>query len=89
MARVPVVSRTVKLTKVNVLCLNLVIPEPFNKEIILPRFFKDEKKLMAAVEKRINSDEVKAVRIVDVAQEEQLLGMTEDEFIALAHPISR
>jgi hypothetical protein len=44
---------------------------------------------MTAVEKRINSDEVKAVHIVDVAQEEQLLGMTEEEFISLAHPITR
>jgi len=89
MARVPVVSRTFKMTEVTVLCLNIETAEPFNQTVILPRHFKDEKKLMKEIEKRVNSESVKAVHVVDVKPTEKLLGMTEDEFIAHAYPITR
>lgn len=84
MARKPMVTRTIKTTKANVLCLNIVEGEPFNKVVTLPRTYKDEKSLMAMVESVINTDEVKAVHVVDTRIEEAVYGMTEIDFIANA-----
>ena len=81
MARKPMVTRTIQTTRCNVLCLNIVEGEPFNKEIILPRTYKDEKHLMKQVESVINTDEVKAVHVVRTEIEETLYGMDEQKFI--------
>lgn len=84
MARIPMVTRTIQTTKANVLCLNIVEGEPFNKVVTLPRTYKDEKSLMKMVEKTINTDSVKAVHVVDTKVEETLYGMSEADFIANA-----
>ena len=84
MARIPMVTRTIQTTTANVLCLNIKEGEPFNKEVVLPRTYKDEKSMMKVVEKVINTDEVKAVHIVHTEVNETLYGMTEQEFIAAA-----
>ena len=81
MARKPMVTRTITTTKVNVLCLDVVSAEPFNKEVILPRTYKDEKKLLKKVEEVVNTDKIKAVHIVDKSEVETLYGMTEQNFI--------
>ena len=84
MARIPMVTRTIQTTTANVLCLNIKEGEPFNKEVVLPRTYKDEKSMMKVVEKLINTDDVKAVHIVHTEVNETLYGMTEQEFIAAA-----
>lgn len=84
MARIPMVTRTIQTTTANVLCLNIKEGEPFNKEVVLPRTYKDEKSMMKVVEKLINTDDVKAVHIVHTDVNETLYGMTEQEFIAVA-----
>lgn len=84
MARAPMVTRTIQTTRVNVLCLNIEEGEPFNKEVVIPRTYKDEKHMLKAAEKVINSDTAKAVHIVDSNVEETLYGMSEQDFITLA-----
>lgn len=84
MARTPQVTRTIQTTKVNVLCLNIKEGQPFNQTVVLPRTYKDDKHLLKAVEKVINSDDVKAVHVVDTVVEETLYGMSEQKFIELA-----
>ena len=84
MARKPMVTRTIVTTKVNVLCLDIESAEPFNKVVTLPRTYKDEKKLLKKVEEVVNTDEVKAVHIVDKEEVETLYGMTEQNFITNA-----
>lgn len=84
MARTPQVTRTIQTTKVNVLCLNIKEGNPFNQTVVLPRTYKDDKHILKAVEKVINSDSVKAVHVVDTVVEETLYGMTEQKFIELA-----
>ena len=84
MARAPMVTRTIQTTRVNVLCLDIQQGEPFNKEVVLPRTYKDEKHLLKAAEKVINSDTVKAVHIASSEVEETLYGMSEQDFITLA-----
>lgn len=89
MARVPMVTRTMKTTKVNVLCMDLVKAEPCNKDLTLPRTFKDDKKLFKAVEAVINSDDIKAVQIVKKKEIDTLYGMTEQEFIETAKVLDK
>ena len=81
MARKPMVTRTIVTTKVNVLCLDIKSAEPFNKVVTLPRTYKDEKKLLKKVEEVVNTDEVKAVHVVDKEEVETLYGMSEQDFI--------
>ena len=84
MARKPMVTRTIVTTKVNVLCLDIQSAEPFNKVVTLPRTYKDEKKLLKKVEEVVNTDDVKAVHVVDKEEVETLYGMTEQDFITNA-----
>lgn len=84
MARTPQVTRTIQTTKVNVLCLNILEGNPFNQTVVLPRTYKDDKHMLKAVEKVINSESVKAVHVVDSVVEETLYGMSEQKFIELA-----
>lgn len=81
MARKPMVTRTIVTTKVNVLCLDIQRAEPFNKEVILTRTYKDEKKLLKKVEEVVNTEDIKAVHIVDKSEVETLYGMNEQDFI--------
>ena len=87
MARKPMVTRTIITTKVNVLCLDITSAESFNKVLTLPRTYKDDKKLLKAVESVVNSDTEKAVHIVDKKEVQTLYGMNEQTFIdnALIH----
>lgn len=82
--RKPMVTRTMKTTLVNVMCLNIETAEPFNNVVELARTFNDEKKLKKAVENVINSDTVKAVHIVDTKVLEKMYGLSEDDFIKYA-----
>lgn len=81
MARVPQVTRTIVTTKANVMCLDIEKGEPFNKVVIVPRTYKDEKALLKAVKAVEETDAVKCVHVVDFEQIETLYGMTEQEFI--------
>lgn len=84
MARAPQVTRTIQTTEVNVLCLDINKGEPFNQKVVLPRTYKDEKHMLKAVEKMMNTDTVKAVHIVDSTVKETLYGMSEQDFITFA-----
>ena len=81
MARQPQVTRTITTTKAAVLCLDLVTKQPFEKIVVLPHTYKDNKKLFKMVENLINSDEVKAVHVIATETEETLYGMSEQKFI--------
>ena len=78
------VTRTILTTEVSVLCLDLIKSEPFNKEVTLPRTYKDEKAMMKKVSALIDNDECKAVHIVNSRVVETLYGMPEEDFIAAA-----
>ena len=84
MARKPMVTRTITTTKANVLCMDIQSAEPFNKVITLPRTYKDDKTLMKRVQEVVETENIKAVHIVDKEEVETLYGMTEQEFIEKA-----
>lgn len=87
MARVPMVTRTIQTTRAIVMCLDIERGEPFNKEVILPRTYADEKSMLKQAEKVINNDTVKAVHIVKFKIEETRYGMGEQQFIEVAEVI--
>ena len=84
MAREPMVTRTITATKIVALCLNIETAEPFNKEVTISGTFKDEKAMMKAAEKLMNTETEKCVHIVSSEEIETLYGMTEQEFIQKA-----
>ena len=86
MARLPMVTRTITTTKVNVLCLDIEHAEPCNKVITIPRTYKDEETILKKVKPLLETESLKVVHIVDTKTEETLYGMTEQEFVELAHP---
>lgn len=88
MARKPMVTRKIKFTTVNVLCLNIETTEPFNRVVKLPGHYNNEVKLRKLIDKKINSDTEKTVHIVDVTQETKLYGMTEEDFLSHAKPLT-
>lgn len=81
MARTPMVTRTIVTTKAVIMCLDVEAGEPFNKEVTLPRTYKDEKALLKKVKPLVETDTIKAVHVVDTEEVETLYGMTEQEFI--------
>lgn len=84
MARVPQVTRTIQTTKANIVCLDIEKGVPFNKEITLPRVYKDDKAILKVAEKVINTETVKAVHVQGVEVVETLYGMSEQRFVELA-----
>ena len=84
MARVPMVTRTIVATKVNVMCLDVQKGEPFNEIITIPRKYKDDEALLKKVLPLLETETVKAVHIVGKEEIETLYGMTEQEFIQYA-----
>ena len=81
MARTPMVTRTIVTTKATLMCLDIEAGEPLNKEVILPRTYKDEKALLKKARPLVETDTIKAVHVVATEEVETLYGMTEQEFI--------
>lgn len=81
MARTPMVTRTIPTTIVTIFCVNTVDRSTFEQTITLPRTYKDDAKLMKAVEKALDGEPIKAVTIINQEVKETLYGMTEQEFI--------
>lgn len=87
MARLPMVTRTITTTKVNVLCLDIENEEPCNMVVTIPRTYKDEEAILKKVKPLLETELLKVVHVVDTETEEQLYGMTEQEFVEHAHPL--
>lgn len=82
--RTPMVTRTIVATKATILCVDLDTQSTFQKEVTLPRTYKDGKALMKAAVAVIDDESTKAVSIVSSETFETLYGMTELEFIQYA-----
>lgn len=87
MARLPMVTRTITVTKVNVLCLDIERAEPCNKVVTIPRTYKDEETILKKVKPLLETESLKVVHVVDTETDETLYGMTEQKFVELAQPL--
>jgi hypothetical protein len=84
MARIPMVTRTIPTTVVNIFCCNTEDRTTFDQSITLPRTYKDEVKMMKAVENALAGEPIKPISITSYEVKETLYGMTEQEFIQYA-----
>lgn len=87
MARTPQVTRTIQTTHCTVLCMDTEAREPINKDVVLPRTYKDENAMLKAAKKVIETDTIKCVQVVHHTVNETLYGMPEQDFIAHAKPL--
>lgn len=81
MARKPMITRTIVTTEVTCICVDITKGETFNETIIMPRTYTDDKKLLKSVQNYFDTDERKAVSIVNKKEIETLYGMDEATFI--------
>lgn len=84
MARKPMVTRTLKATKVGVLCVNTDTQTTSIVVVTLPRTYKCDEDALKVARDMIDTETVKAVRIMSREESETLYGMSEAKFMELA-----
>ena len=88
MARARKVTRTISSTKVIVMCVDTETAKVDNYEVTIAGTYTDEKKLMKAVTKVVETETLKPVSIVSTEVIETLYGMYEQKFIEMAEVLS-
>lgn len=84
MARSRKVTRTISSTKVIVMCVDTETAIVNNYEVEIAGVYSDEKKLMKAVTKVVETETLKPVSVVSAKVIETLYGMDEQKFIEMA-----
>ena len=84
MARARKVTRTISSTKVIVMCVDTETAKVNNYEISIAGTYTDEKKLMKAITKVVETETLKPVSVVSTEVIETLYGMDEQKFIEMA-----
>jgi len=82
MARVPVITRTITTTKVEMLAVNVDRKSTETVEVTLPRTYKDEQAMLKMANKRNENQFIKYVAVIGTpVVSSKRWGMTEEEFI--------
>lgn len=89
MARKPMITRTITSTKVQALCMDLYNRQAVEKELVLPRTYKDDTTLLKALSKEYDNDMFKVSAILSSEVENDLYGLTEQEFICYAKKLDK
>lgn len=84
MARARKVTRTISSTKVIVMCVDTETAIVNNYEVEIAGVYSDEKKLMKAVTKVVETETLKPVSVVSTEVINTLYGMDEQKFIEMA-----
>lgn len=84
MARARKVTRTISSTKVIVMCVDTETAKVDNYEVTIAGAYTDDKKLMKAVTKVVETETLKPVSVVSTEVIETLYGMDEQKFIEMA-----
>lgn len=84
MARVRMVTRTVNVTEVNCLTVNTVTKEVANTIYKISGATYTEETALKAIKKQCETDTVKVVSVVGMAEYEECFGMLETEFLKYA-----
>lgn len=87
MPRKPMVTRTIETTTVTAICIDLAAEQPYEIVYILSGRYRNNGCVQKALENEINDDTHKVVHIKEVTVQSGLFGMTEQEFIKVAHPL--
>ena len=86
--RTPMVTRTITTTKATVLCVNTESNEVTHNTFTMPRTFKTDKKLLAAIKDKHETDTLKVVSLEKEEVENKIYGMTEEKFIESAEELT-
>ena len=79
------ITRTVEKTEVNCLCFDKTAAEAFNKSIVLPGTYRDEKAMARKAAKVIEADaNIRFIEVVDTSIISGVYGITEEDFFAHA-----
>lgn len=84
MAKARKVTRTISSTKVVVMCVDTETAKVDNYEVEIAGVYSDDKKLMKAVSKEVETETIKPVSIISTEIIETLYGMDEQKFIEMA-----
>ena len=84
MARERMVTRTVMVTEVEVMCLNVTNAQVEINTYELSGTYTDNNVLLKAIKKVYETDELKCVSVQETKEKEILYGMKEIDFIRLA-----
>lgn len=84
MARERMVTRTVEFTDAEVMCVNVNTADVAIRRFIVTGTYENSEKLMKALKKTYETEEIKLVNLQDSRVTEQLYGMTEEMFIQMA-----
>lgn len=84
MARSRKVTRTISSTKVIVMCVDTQTAVVENYEVTIAGVYSDDKKLMKAVAKVVETETLKPVSVVSTEVTETLYGMDEQKFMEMA-----
>lgn len=87
--RVPMVTRTITSTTITALVVLINDGKTDVQQFTLPREYKDDADILKYCRKHINTDDMNVVKILETKVNEQLYGMTEQEFINYAKPINK
>ena len=87
MARKRMVTRTIVATKATVLCLDTEIAEPCNREVVLSGTFDNDKALLKAARKAIETDDLRVAKVVQAEVITKLYKMDETKFMANADDV--
>ena len=78
------ITRTVKGTVANVMCLDTMAAKAVNADYEISGVYQDNGKLLKALQAVYETDTLKLVHIVSSFEAEQLYGMPENEFMMYA-----
>lgn len=84
MARVPVVSRTIKSTVVQAMAVDVETGEVLIKTYVLSRTYKNNDLILKKLRKLHETDTIKIVQIMEAKVEVHKYSMSEDTYIANA-----
>lgn len=87
MARIPMVTRTLTSTKASILLVNVGEDSTYVEEVIVPRTYKSEEKLLKVIRELRETDNEKVVAVKSSETISNLYGMTEDTFMEHAEII--
>ena len=82
--RKPMVTRSIKGTKVTVMCVDTTGAHTFEKEYIVKNKYSTDEKLMNYIRKTYDTDTVKNITLTGKEEVVKLYGVPEDEFVAMA-----
>ena len=82
--RKPMVTRSIKGTKVTVMCVDTTDAHTFEKEYIVKNKYSSDEKLMNYIRKTYDTDTVKNITVTGKEEVVKLYGLPEEEFVAMA-----